>query len=525
SVYKAIDKRLGRLVALKFVRGDDERLLKRFLQEARAQARIEHPGICKVLDVGEVEDKPYIAMQFVDGQSLQQATPYLSQDEKVQIIKDSAAALHAAHQAGILHRDIKPANIMVERREDGGWHAVVMDFGIARDSDETGITESGTVLGTASYMSPEQARGEVKRLDRRTDVYSLGATLFHLLTGRPPFVAQSTADIILKVLMEEPPSVRKLSPSVPEPIDTIVNKCLAKEPQQRYATAQELADDLGRYLAKESIVGNRVSLVARMRWRAQQNRPLAVASVSLLLALIILLGYGIRTRIVTANMEAAAKAHAAQLQQRAAVQAQLAQRLGQEITTMEWLLRSARQLPLHDLEREKVIVRKRMSKLQKELEDQGELAAGLAHYALGRGHMALHEYAQALDELRLAQSAGQDGAELHYALGIVLGKHYEQAMQEARLSGGGDWARKQLKDIAPKYLLPAITSLERARSLHLDAPQYLEALISYYQNDWERSLVLITDTQKTAPWIHEATKLAGDIHHEQAALGSRFRKV
>ena len=112
SVYKAIDKRLGRLVALKFVRGDDERLLKRFLQEARAQARIEHPGICKVLDVGEVEDKPYIAMQFVDGQSLQQATPYLSQDEKVQIIKDSAAALHAAHQAGILHRDIKPANII-----------------------------------------------------------------------------------------------------------------------------------------------------------------------------------------------------------------------------------------------------------------------------------------------------------------------------------------------------------------------------------------------------------------------------
>ena len=222
--------------------------------------------------------------------------------------------------------------------------------------------------------------------------------------------------------------------------------------------------------------------------------------------------------MVTADMEAAAKAHAAQLQQRAAVQAQLAQRHGQEITTMEWLLRSARQLPLHDLEREKVIVRKRMSKLQKELEVQGELAAGLAHYALGRGHMALHEYAQALDELRLAQRAGQDGAELHYALGIVLGKHYEQAMQEARLSGGGDWARKQLKDIAPKYLLPAITSLERARSLHLDAPQYLEALISYYQNDWERSLVLITDTQKTAPWIHEATKLAGDIHHEQALL-------
>ncbi len=151
---------------------------------------------------------------------------------------------------------------MVERRSDGQLHPVVIDFGIARDSNDTGITESGTVLGTAAYMSPEQVRRDVKRLDRRTDVYSLGATLFDLLAGRPPFVAQSTADILLKVMMEDPPSLRELIPTVPEPLDTIVNKCLAKEPQLRYATARELADDLGRYLSTESIVGNRVSLAS-----------------------------------------------------------------------------------------------------------------------------------------------------------------------------------------------------------------------------------------------------------------------
>jgi predicted Ser/Thr protein kinase len=516
SVYKAMDRRIHRLVALKFVRGDDEHLIKRFLQEARSQARIDHPGICKVLEVGEVEGKPYIAMQFVDGQSLQQAKQALSQDEKILLIKESAEALHAAHQAGILHRDIKPANIMIEKRSDGAWHPVVMDFGIARDSNDTGITESGTVLGTAAYMSPEQARGEVKRLDRRTDVYSLGATLFDLLAGRPPFVAASTADMLLMVMMEEPPALRKLVPTVPESIDTVVNKCLAKEALQRYQTAQELADDLGRCLAKESIVGGKVSLVSRLRWKARHNRSLAVAATALVFTLLLLIAYGVRTRLQTARMARQAKEQTEQLRHRAELQAQLTQRLGQEISKMEWLLRSARQLPIHDLEREKGMVRQRMATLQSELHGYGELAAGLAHYAIGRGHLALHEYAESLAELRLAQKAGQDGAELHYALGVVLGKHYELAMQEARMSGGGDWAKKQLQEIAPRYLTPALASLDRARAQQSDTAHYLEALISYYQRDDERALQQIAAARQEAPWLYEAVKLTGDIHHERA---------
>ena len=509
AVYKAKDLKIGRIVALKFVRGDDEHLIARFLQEARAQARIKHPSVCQVLEVGEVEGKPYIAMQFVDGMSLAQARQVLSIEEKAAVIRESAEALHAAHEAGIIHRDVKPANIMIEKRGDQIWHPVVMDFGIAREGTDTGITESGAVLGTAAYMSPEQARGDVRTLDRRTDVYSLGASLFDLITGRPPFVAANMADTLLKVMLTDAPSLRGLVPTVSPALDTIVSKCLAKERSERYLTAQDLADDLGRYLARESIVGNRVSLISRVRWKARHNRQLVVVALALIASVLFLFGYGIRNWVKSKRTEELFK-------QRTEQQSRLAQKLGQEITKMEWLLRAARELPLHDLEREKQIVRQRMTNLKSDLHQYGDLAAGLAHYALGRGHLAMHEYPEALTELQLAVQSGQDTAEIHYALGLTLGKHFERAMYEARLSGGGDFAQKQLKEIAPKFLTPAIRSLERARAMPLDAPQYLEALIAFYQRDYDEALKQAEVAIKTAPWLYEARKLQGDVHLERA---------
>ncbi len=508
AVYKARDRRIGRLVALKFIRGGDERLTQRFMQEARAQARIEHSGICKVLEVGEVEGKAYIAMQFVDGASLMDAKDKLTLLDKVAIIKEAADALHAAHELGIIHRDIKPANIMIERRIDGNFHPVVMDFGLARDTNESsGMTESGTVMGTAAFMSPEQARGQVKKLDRRSDVYSLGATLFDILAGRPPFITDSMAETLLKVMFDDPPPLREFVPEAPEALEIIVGKSLNKEPEQRYATAKELAEDLERFLGNRGIAGKRLSLWYRLRYRAARNKPLVVLGAALLSCLVALIGYGIRTRIT-----------ALQKERQARQQAEIAQRLGQEITNMDWLLRSARQMPLHDLGREKAIMRKRMAQLQAELAEYGEVSRGLGHYALGRGHMALHEYPQALGQLETAIRSGNQRAEVHYALGFVLGKHYERAMGEARLAGGGEWAKKQLKELAPKYLTPAIASLSQARALKLDAPAYLEGLIAYYKGEYDAALQHAAAALEAAPWLFEASQLIGDVHLQRGLL-------
>lgn len=506
AVYKARDRRLHRLVALKFIRGGDERMTLRLLQEARAQARIDHRGVCKVLEVGEVEGKAYIAMQLVDGRSLQQAYAELGLTQKVRIVRDVAEALDAAHQLGIIHRDIKPANVMVERSVEGEPQPILMDFGLARDTTEsTGVTESGTVLGTAAFMSPEQARGEVRKLDRRTDVYSLGATLYYILAGQPPFRADSMADTLLKVILDEPPPLRRYQPSLPEALEIVVGKCLAKEPAQRYASAAELAADLTRFLENRRIVGRKVSLYQRLAWKAKNNRPLALSMIALCLTLLGSLSYGARTYVLSLRKERLAKQ-----------QAELAQRLGQEMKDMEWLLRTARGMPLHDLTREKDIVRKRMQRLQSELSGFGSAGGPLAHYALGRGYMGLHEYAEALRELEQAIGQGFQHPDAYYALGVVLGKHYEQAMHEARLAGGGDWAAKRLKEIEPKYLRPALAALQRARAMSTGSPEYLDGLIAYYQRDFPRALGQAQAALQRAPWLHEANKLSGDVHLELA---------
>jgi len=394
----------------------------------------------------------------------------------------------------------------VERTAEGRWVPYVLDFGVAHDSNAGhSLTQTGALLGTPQYMSPEQARSDTKNIDRRSDVYSLGAMLYELLTGVPPVQAENLTDILLQVLDVEPTPPRQVVPDLPVALETVTLKCLQKEPAARYDSAKALAEDLRRYLDDVPVQARRVSVVRKLLKKARRNKPLVAVGIALVLSLLGLASYGVKNRLDARARE-----------QRAIQQAALAQKLGQEIKDMEWLLRSSRQLQLHDLEREKVIVRKRMSKLSQELQGYGELSSGLAHYALGRGHMALHEYPQALTELQQAIAKGYQDGEVYYALGFVLGKHYEQAMADARLSGGGDWAKKQLKEIEPKYLTPAIAALQRSRSMKVDSPHYLDGLIAFYQRDYDGALKHADMALKEAPWLYEASKLAGDVHHERA---------
>ncbi|MDI1479419.1 serine/threonine-protein kinase [Polyangium sp. y55x31] len=510
SVYEARDRRLARHVAIKFIHGADPITTKRFLQEARAQARIDHPNVCKVLEVGEVEDKAYIAMQLVEGLSLNDAAKGMTLDEKVRVMKTVTEAVHAAHRIGIIHRDIKPANIMVEKSAsaDGpaSYRPVLMDFGLAREASETkGLTESGTVMGTPGYMPPEQARGSVRSIDPRSDVYSLGATLYDILAGAPPFEDESAVNVLLKVLIQDPIPLRERDPSIPLALDIIVGKCLNKEPHQRYPNAAELADDLERFLNRERVLARRLGLPTRLYWRAKRNKPMAFAVIALVSSLVAFAGYGVRTVIVNARNEAIAQKRA-----------ELGQKLGQAVKDLEWLVRSAYLVPLHDTGPEKAVVRARMAEIEAEMRSFGDLAAGLDHYALGRGYLALKEWDRAHAELTQAASLGVREPELDYALGRVLGELYSRAIEEARKSGDKSYFEKRKQELDKEYLEPALAHLTRCRGLPTVPASYLEGLIHFYNRRYDEALESARSARGGLSWLYEAEKLEGDVFMARA---------
>ena len=276
-VYKALDTELHRPVALKFLLGGDAALERRFLQEARAQARVDHPGVCKVYEVSRVGDEPYIAMQFIDGKTLHEVARELTLQQKLAVIRDIAIALDAAHKLGLVHRDVKPANILVE----SGPRPFISDFGLARDLAAPGETVQGAVLGTPQYMAPEQAKGELTKLDARTDVYSLGATLYQAIGGYPPFDGGTTLQILHKMLNEDaaPPV------GAPAEVQAIVLKCLEKDPARRYQSAQALADDLQRAIDGEAVAARPPpSLVTKSFRKIRRNKWLALAIAALVLS-------------------------------------------------------------------------------------------------------------------------------------------------------------------------------------------------------------------------------------------------
>jgi eukaryotic-like serine/threonine-protein kinase len=245
-VFKGADRVLDRTVAIKVLSpqfADDEQFVSRFRREAQAAAGLNHPNIVSVYDTGDQSDVHFIVMEYIEGRTLRDVIrgegPLLP-ERAAEIGEAVARALSTAHQAGLVHRDIKPGNIMLTR--DG--EVKVMDFGIARTSTGDTLTQTAAVLGTASYLSPEQAQGH--SVDARSDLYSLGCVLYEMLTGRAPFTGDSPVAIAYKHVREDPLPPSHLNPDVPPTLDAVVLKCMAKNPANRYETAEELRADLER---------------------------------------------------------------------------------------------------------------------------------------------------------------------------------------------------------------------------------------------------------------------------------------
>jgi eukaryotic-like serine/threonine-protein kinase len=236
-VYRGTDRVLGRTVAIKVLAGKyagDESFVTRFRREAQAAARLNHPHVVSVFDTGDDGDRHYIVMEYVEGETLGdllRRQGRLPPDRAAAIAADVATALETAHETGLVHRDVKPGNVMLDR--DG--RVKVMDFGIARAAADDTLTQTGLVLGTASYLSPEQAQG--MPVDARSDIYSLGCVLYEMLTGRPPFVADTPVSIAYKHVNEEPRPPSEVEPSVPPALDAAVMRALAKDPEDRFPTA------------------------------------------------------------------------------------------------------------------------------------------------------------------------------------------------------------------------------------------------------------------------------------------------
>jgi WD40 repeat protein len=288
-VYKARHLTLKRTVALKMILAGGHAGVaeqQRFRTEAEAVARLQHPNIVQVFEVGEQQGLPYCALEFVEGGSLAQRLhgQPLPVKEAARIVATLAEAMHLAHSRNIVHRDLKPANVLLTA--DGV--PKVTDFGLARQlDDDSGQTHTGAVIGTPSYMAPEQAQGDTKHVGPPADVYALGAILYECLTGRPAFKGASPLETLEQVRTREPVSPRQLQPKLPIDLETICLKCLAKSPEKRYSSAKELADDLERFLRGEPVIARPVSTLERAwRW-CRRNRGVATLAAALLLFVLI----------------------------------------------------------------------------------------------------------------------------------------------------------------------------------------------------------------------------------------------
>lgn len=288
-VYQARQLRLKRLVALKMIlagahSGQEE--MARFQTEAEAVAQMAHPNIVSIYEVGEHDGLPYFSLEYVDGGSLEsllQSQP-MSEREAAETVLTLAEAMESAHEKGIVHRDLKPANVLMTR--DG--ELKISDFGLAKRVEvESGHTQTGTILGTPSYMAPEQASGDTKQMGPRTDVYALGAILYRIVTGRPPFQAENPLDTVLEVVNTDPVPPRRSNAKLPADLETICLKCLEKDPARRYASAAALAEDLRHFLQDEPITARPAGRVYRVWRRVRRNRTIAMLSAAALLVAII----------------------------------------------------------------------------------------------------------------------------------------------------------------------------------------------------------------------------------------------
>ncbi|MEM8961802.1 MAG: protein kinase [Acidobacteriota bacterium] len=499
EVYKAWDADNERFVALKLLSRDDPEAVARLQREARAQARLDHPNICQIYEVGESEDgRPFIAMRYVDGVALDAAVQDRPLEERLALLAEIADTVQVAHQAGLIHRDLKPSNILVETEPDGGLHPFVLDFGIVRVEDLPAATITGDVLGTPGYLSPEQARGD-KHIDRRSDVFTLGILLFELIADHNPFAADSKVDAFLKALDPTPPRLRQHVPQVSRRLEAIVDRALAPEPRHRYDSAHDFAEDLRAFLAGETPRARPITWTTRAQ-RVVRRHPRTAAFVTVaMLTLAFLGGWAIRAELET--------------ERRAALTERLAQRAGQ----IEARARFERLLPIHDITPALTRLDDEVDALEAIVRSAGDRAGDAGAYALGRAKLATGRHQEALSHLKRAHELGSQADGLALTTARALTAVYSDRLAEiadlprrAR-AAALETARSELGDEIERYLTSASTD---------DAEgAWINALVAFHTGDFDRAIDYARDVTASEAWRFEADLLQATIFHDRALDG------
>lgn len=501
-IFKATDTRLRRKVALKLLRREDPELQKRFLQEAELQAKVEHPHVCRVYDAGEWQGQAYIAMQLIQGDTLKAASSKLSFKEKLRVMIQVCEGVQAAHKEGLIHRDLKPGNLMVEG-EGETLRATVLDFGLARTAHTSGLTQTGMLMGTVQYMSPEQARGEDRKLDRRTDVYALGATLYELFSGAPPFAEHMGLETVACILSEDPVSLQART-TVPVDLDTVVMKCLEKDPQRRYDTARALGDELQRVMDGDPILARRASLQERAgRW-AKKNKALVAVACAGLLGILGFAGWGVRERI------------------RARARAEYAQRFGQEAERIEAVVRFAQLQPAHDLRAERQQLTEWVKAIPARAHAGGDLAEAPAAAALGRALWAMGASEQAMTHLQRAWDLGLRSPEVAFALGRARGRAVGRALDEAALIGDPALRSARLRELQLRNEAEVIPLLRQGKGGSLESAEYQEALLAFFERRFSDAELLAAKATEGRSWFFEGGQLRAMVQLAMAKEATSY---
>ncbi len=493
TVFRARDLTLGRDVAIKILKTNNPARKSKLLQEARAQARIDHNNVCRIYEVGEANGEPYMVMQFIDGTALHQFREDLNLSGRVAIIRDVARAVHAAHQLGIVHGDIKPSNILIRRSQDGLITPILVDFGIAREFAQDGIS-SGAGPGTPVYMAPELVTG-LFPVSPKIDVYALGATLYELLGGRPPYEDGAPKLVLSRILTEDPLPLRHIVSGIPLELDAIAMKSLSRNPADRQTTALELAEELDHFLEA-------------LELPPQVAVPLELAPISQAPAqhfwrnILLMMAFAVAAATGAIFVERRRLGDAAQVERE----------LVQEALSMEQLMRNAYQMPLHDVERERRQVRERLEQIKQRLDHNERIDRGVAEYAIGRGYLALADYDSARTYLERARVEGYVSDELDQALGKTLLALFEQGSRQIQSIKDDAAKQARLQELDKEYRTPALGHLRASLPLKIEQPSYAEARIAFHEGRHLQAIAFAREAFAHSPLLYDAKRIEGDAH-------------